>query len=93
MKAINNNLESQHESSDTLGSSENSISKDFSDSLDETERAVKNDIINEFFYFTPVSYVKHKYFIPSTPKKVKEKVDDEELIVRGRNLLDIFETM
>ena len=68
--------------------SQNSNSKNTSFSSNET----KIENINNFLYFTPISYEKKKY-IPSTPRKMKENNKNEELVVLGRNLLDLFESL
>ena len=92
IKNINNPKQSNMEVIELLISSPNLIPRDFSNNLDSSERT-----INNFIYYTPISFVKNKYYFPSTPKKDMENKNDdeeeEEIVVKGRNLIDIFESM
>ena len=61
-----------------------------------TERKVKRDKLREIIYLTPIPFKKVKIYIPSTPIKNKENsenVEEEELIVKKRNLIKIFESL
>ena len=94
IKNINNSKQSMIE---LLISSPNLIPRDFSNNLESSDRTTSNKLLNNFIYYTPISYVKNKYYFPSTPKKDMENKnddeDEEELIVKGRNLIEIFESM
>ena len=78
------------ETIEILITSDNSISNEFSESYDE-EREIKNKILNEYIYKTPIPFEKKSYF-PSTPKK-KENCNDEEISTQGRNLTQLFESL
>ena len=97
MKNINNSKQSNMKVIELLISSPNLIPREFSNNLDTSERTTNKKIINNFIYYTPISFVKNKYYFPSTPKKDMENKNDEEdgeeLVVKGRNLIDIFESM
>ena len=97
MKNINNSKQSNMKVIELLISSPNLIPREFSNNLDTSERTTNKKIINNFIYYTPISFVKNKYYFPSTPKKDMEnkndEEDEEELVVKGRNLIDIFESM
>ena len=61
-----------------------------------TERKVKKDKLRELIYSTPMPFKKVKFYIPSTPiknKENRENVEEEELIVKKRNLIKIFESL
>ena len=94
IKNINNSKQSMIE---LLISSPNLIPRDFSNNLESSERTSSKKFLNNFVYYTPISFVKNKYYFPSTPKKDMENKnddeDEEELIVKGRNLIEIFESM
>ena len=97
IKNINNSKQSNMDVIELLISSPNLIPREFSNNLDTSERTTNKKILNNFIYYTPISFVKNKYYFPSTPKKDMEnknnEEDDEELVVKGRNLIDIFESM
>ena len=97
MKNINNSKQSNMKVIELLISSPNLIPREFSNNLDTSERTTNKKIINNFIYYTPISFVKNKYYFPSTPKKDMENKNDEEdgeeLVVKGRNLINIFESM
>ena len=97
IKNINNSKQSNMDVIELLISSPNLIPREFSNNLDTSERTTSKKILNNFIYYTPISFVKNKYYFPSTPKKDMEnknnEEDDEELVVKGRNLIDIFESM
>ena len=97
IKNINNSKQSNMDVIELLISSPNLIPREFSNNLDTSERTKSKKILNNFIYYTPISFVKNKNYFPSTPKKdMKNKnneEDDEELVVKGRNLIDIFESM
>ena len=97
IKNINNSKQSNMKVIELLISSPNLIPREFSNNLDTSERTTNKKIINNFIYYTPISFVKNKYYFPSTPKKDMEnkndEEDEEELVVKGRNLIDIFESM
>ena len=97
IKNINNSKQSNMKVIELLISSPNLIPREFSNNLDTSERTTNKKIINNFIYYTPISFVKNKYYFPSTPKKDMENKNDEEdgeeLVVKGRNLIDIFESM
>ena len=97
IKNINNSKQSNMEVIELLISSPNLIPREFSNNLDTSERNSSKKILNKFIYYTPISIVKNKYYFPSTPKKDMENKNDEEdgeeLVVKGRNLIDIFESM
>ena len=61
----------------------------------ESDKKYKTNKINDYIYFTPISKSKKRHFFPSKPKKKKNSGDEceEELIVKGRNLLYIFESL
>ena len=50
-----------------------------------------NKSSNKFIYSTPISFEKKNYF-PSTPKKIKIK-ENEDSVVRGRDLSKLFESL
>ena len=61
-----------------------------------TERKIKKDKLKELVYATPMPFKKVKFYIPSTPIKNKENRTNEEqdeLIVKKRNLIKIFESL
>ena len=97
IKNINNSKQSNMEVIELLISSPNLIPREFSNNLDTSEKTTSKKILNKFIYYTPISFVKNKYYFPSTPKKDMENKNDEEdgeeLVVKGRNLIDIFESM
>ena len=97
IKNINNSKQSNMDVIELLISSPNLIPREFPNNLDTSERTTSKKILNNFIYYTPISFVKNKYYFPSTPKKDMEnknnEEDDEELVVKGRNLIDIFESM
>ena len=97
IKNINNSKQSNMEVIELLISSPNLIPRDFSNNLDTSERKTSKKILDNYIYYTPISFVKNKYYFPSTPKKDMENKnddeDEEELVVKGRNLIDIFESM
>ena len=70
--------------------SEISHSEDTSFNSNENETETKNK--KQLLYFTPISYQK-KIYTPSTPQKIKESGEKEEIIVFGRNLLQLFESL
>ncbi len=47
---------------------------------------------NNFIYLTPISNKGKKCFFPSNPKKIKDPNKDD-IVVKGKNLLYIFESM
>ena len=97
IKNINKSKQSDMGVIELLISSPNLIPRDFSNNLESSERTSSKKFLNNFVYYTPISFVKNKYYFPSTPKKdMENKNDDEdegELVVKGRNLIDIFESM
>ena len=97
IKKINNSKQSNMGVIELLISSPNLIPRDFSNNLESSERTSSKKFLNNFVYYTPIYFVKNKYYFPSTPKKdMENKNDDEdegELVVKGRNLIDIFESM
>ena len=97
IKNINNSKQSNMEVIELLMSSPNLIPRNFSHNLDTSERTASTKLLNNFIYYTPISFAKNKYYFPSTPKKDMEnkndEEDEEELVVKGRNLIDIFESM
>ena len=97
IKKINNSKQSNMGVIELLISSPNLIPRDFSNNLESSERTSSKKFLNNFVYYTPISFVKNKYYFPSTPKKDMENKNDEEdgeeLVVKGRNLIDIFESM
>ena len=97
IKNINNSKQSNMVVIELLMSSPNLIQRFFSHYLDTSERTASKKLLNNFIYYTPISFVKNKYYFPSTPTKDMENKNDEEeeeeLVVKGRNLIDIFESM
>ena len=97
IKNINNSKQSNMGVIELLISSPNLIPRDFSNNLESSDRTTTKKLLNNFIYYTPISYVKNKLYFPSTPKKDMENKNDEEdgeeLVVKGRNLIDIFESM
>ncbi len=71
-----------------IETSEKTTINDFSD---EKEHNVTFNNIN-YLYFTPIPNVKRSCYIPSTPKKT---IDDryEDTTVKGKNLINLFESM
>ena len=59
------------------------------------ERKAKRDKLRGIIYSTPMPFKKVKFYIPSTPVKNKENREniEEELIVKKRNLITIFESL
>ena len=55
----------------------------------------KEKYMNDYIFYTPISKGNKRNFFPSKPKKKKISGDggEEELVVKGRNLLYIFESM
>ena len=53
----------------------------------------KNIINKEFIYSTPVLNKRRNIYIPSTPKKIQETNKFDNLIIRGKNLTKLFESM
>ena len=63
-------------------------------SSSESDKNFKAKKMNDYIYFTPISKGEKRNFFPSKPKKKKPGDGcEEELIVKGRNLIYIFESM
>jgi hypothetical protein len=64
-------------------------------SSSESGKKYKTKKMNDYIYFTPIPKGVKRNFFPSKPKKKKNCGDgcEEELIVKGRNLIYIFESM
>ena len=64
-------------------------------SSSESDKKDKTKKMNDYIYFTPISKGEKRNFFPSKPKKKKKCGDgsEEDLIVKGRNLVYIFESM
>ena len=97
-KSIIDKLNSQMECTRQFISLDDLILKDDSKEKSSiiTERKVKKDKIRELLYLTPMPFKKVKFYIPSTPiknKENKENVEKEEIIVKKRNLIKIFESL
>ena len=46
-----------------------------------------------FIYATPAVKIKKELVMPSTPHKIKYEFNTNEIIEKGRNLLEIFEAL
>ena len=62
-------------------------------SIGNKRRRYENNIVNKFIYFTPISITKKRCLIPLNTKKKKKIYKEEELIVKGKNLINIFESI
>ena len=91
IKDINNQEVTQvenYEDRETESTSDYTISIDYSDNINKTEKKIK---INEFIFYTPIHKAKKVLYIPTTPKK--SKIGKEEELIKGKNLLLIFKSM
>ena len=64
-----------------------------SDNINIFERKTIKESLNKFIYLTPMPSEKINAYIPSTPKKLKINKEEDESYVKGKNLLNIFESM
>ena len=88
---MNNQKETKIDSIEFLPTTENTILNDSTISI-EDEIKTKRININKFIYFTPIPKGKKDY-IPGTPKKKKKSIKYKDLIIKGINLLDIFNAL
>ena len=88
---LKNKSEYQMEAIDFFVASDNSISNELSDSFNKSEQKNINKNVYKYIFLTPISSEK-KAYCPSTPKKIIENSENEE-IINGRNLLEIFESL
>ena len=71
-----------------IKSSEIGLSKE----INKRENNNVNKKSNKFIYSTPIPFEKYNY-LPSTPKKRENKDNDDNYIVRGRDLSKLFESL
>ena len=88
---MNNQKETKIDPIEFLPTTENTILNDSTISIEDEIKA-KRININKFIYFTPIPKGKKDY-IPGTPKKKKKSIKYKDLIIKGINLLDIFNAL
>ena len=80
------------EGMDQFETSEKTTINEYLENTYESERNETSQSESLFLYFTPVSNEKKRRFIPSTPKKINDE-KEKDIVVKGKNLLYIFESM
>ena len=64
-----------------------------SDSLEENEESFKKVSEKDFIYTTPSPNKKRKLIQPSTPQKEETSSEFDKIKIRGKNLLELFESL
>ena len=69
--------------------------KDYSlnDSLEKNAKSFKKISEKDFIYNTPAPNKKRKLIQPSTPQKEKISSEFDKIKIRGKNLLELFESL
>ena len=72
---------------------ENVDTDSLSDQLEEDKDTFKKILEKDFIYSTPAPNKKRKLFQPPTPQKNKMSSEFDKIKIKGKNLLELFESL